>query len=353
MFARTVSATAGPATSKALGEVRPPPSSAQCLRAASTAGALLAGYFPHLRGAFQFPAHLALLPLPGDALQCSTLKGQQSTHIASVLATQVLPACKADAHLLDQTPTKDVTGTNIEVVRNKVMATLVDKEYRPRIQRLEDSCLALRASKLQFESDAQRALDQVQKTRELNRRLCRDLNEVRSERTAAIEELDRLKHELERALKQAKQTQRENTTLREALQDSQQQVVDLTLSSLKADSSNDVQAEASTVQSVLGMSLTADKECSFSSEPQAELGQHEEGGCIGDNVCRCNDNLSWGCSLHRTYSDSLLLAHRDVASRISRGPPGLEPEAPPGLEFIRAASSGQQPWGRLHMMPAC
>jgi len=342
MFARTVSA--------GLGEVRPPPSSAQCLRAASTAGALLAGYFPHLRGAFRFPSHLASLPLPGDV--CSTATGQQNPQIASLLSAQAKLPCKADAPLLDQTPAKDGTSANIETVRSKVVATLLDKEYRPRIQRLEDTCMALQASKLQWASDAQRALEQSQRTRELNRRLCRELNDVRSERTLALEELQRLKQQLERTHKDVEQTRCENASLRGALQDSQQQVLNLTLCSSEANSTNDTQTERSNAKSCAGVSSTKEIECTFSNEPQAELSQQDDRGCARDSVCTCNDHLSWGCPIHRVYSDSLMLAHRDVASRISRGPPGLEPEAPPGLECMFAEMRGP-PFGRLHLMPAC
>jgi len=336
MFARTVSA--------GLGEVRLPPSSAQ-LRAASTAGALLAGYFPHLRGAFRFPSHLASLPLPGDV--CSTVAGQLNPQIASLISAQVELPCKADAPLLDQAPAKD----GIEFVRSKVVATLMDKEYRPRIQRLEDTCMALQNSKLHWESDAQRAVEQSQNTRELNRRLCRQLNEVRSERTLALEELQRLKQELERTHKEVNQTRCENTSLREALQDSQQQVHNLTLCSLEADSTNDARAEPSNAKSCAGVSSTTDIECTFSGEPQGELSQQEDRGCARDIVCTCNDPRSWGCTIHRLYSDSLMLAHRDVAARISRGPPGLEPEAPPGLECMLAEMRGQ-PFSGLHLMPA-
>jgi len=356
MFARTVSVS--------LGGVRPPPTEAQCLRAASTAGALLAGYFPHLRGAFQFPAHLAALPVPGDVpLQCST--GQQHPQIASLLSTQGIPSCKAEEPLLDQTAAKADTGTDIEAVRANVVATLMDKEYRPRIQRLEDSCLALRTSKMQCESEAQRALDASQKTRELNRRLCRELNEVRTQRTAALEELERLKQEvkswsgsskkweleLECSRKEVKQMRSENTTLQKALQDSQQQVLDLTLSRLESDSRNDVPAELSNAEGLPGVGSAVDNQYISISEAEAKLAQKEDGGHNGDTMCGCNDHFSWGCTLHRVYSDSLLLAHRDVASKISRGPPGLEPETPPGLECMLAGM--KQPQGRLHLMPAC
>jgi len=345
MFARTVSVGL-------VGEMRPPPSSAQCLRAASTAGALLAGYFPHLRGAFgfRFPSHLGALPVPGDVpLQCKT--GQQHPQIASLLSTQGMPACKVEEPFLAQTATKADSGPDIEAVRANVVATLMDKEYRPRIQRLEDTCLALRTSKLQSESDAHRATEHSQKTRELNRRLCRELNEVRSERTVALEELGRLHQAVERARKEVKQVRSENTTLQEALQDSQQQVLHLTLSRLESDSCNAVPVELSDAVHFPGMGSAMDP-CISSNEPEAKLAQHEDGGRIEDTICRCNEHLSWGCTLHRVYSDSLLLAHRDVSSRISRGPPGLEPEAPPGLDCMHTEMSGQ-PWGRLHLMPAC
>jgi len=189
------------------------------------------------------------------------------------------------------------------------------------------------------------------KTRELNRRLCRELSEVRSERTLALEELQRLKQELERTFNEVKQTRFENTSLREALQDSQQQVHNLTLCSLEADSTNDARAEPSNAKSCAGVSSTTDIECTFGNEPQVEFSQEEDRGCATDIVCTCNDHLSWGCPIHRIYADSLMLTHRNVASRISRGPPGLEPEAPPGLECMLAEMRGQ-PFGGLRLMPA-
>lgn len=358
MFARTVSAGAG---ASLLGEMRPPPSSAQCLRAASTAGALLAGYFPHLRGAFRFPSHLASLPVPGDGpLQCST--GQQHPQVASLLSTS-----RTDETFAGHTIQKVENGIDVESARTNVVATLMDKEYRPRIQRLEDTCLALRTSKLQSEFEAQRAVESSQKIRELNRRLCRELNDVRTERTAALEELERLKREVrtERTTardqverlklevdlvrKEMKQAQFENASLREALQDSQQKVLDLTLNRLESDACNDVSPQALDTELSSVMDSAVDAQDTSSTGLGSNL---QEGNLNGDTVCRCHDDHSWGCHLHRVYSGTLLLAHRDAASRISSGPPGLELEAPPGLEFMHAGGGRQQSWSRLQLMPS-
>jgi len=344
MFTRTLSG----ATTVGLNEMRPNPSSQQYLRAASTAGAMLAGYFPHLRGAFKFPPHLACLPLPGDALQCTA--GQQNPQVGSLIATQGVQACKAEAA---ETTIEADTGVvaDMQAVRESVMATLMDKQYRPRMQHLQDMCQALRMSKMQFEYDAQQATESSQKTRELNRRLCRQLSEVRTERTAALEEVERLKQEVERARKEMKQAQSENTSLRNAMQDTQQQLLDLTLAKLESDSCDQISTETFVAEPISREASTAMTDSSMPShETAVELGQYEDPFGIEEDVCRCNSHGSWGCAVHRRYSDGLLLAHRQVASSISRGPPGLELEAPPGLEFM-AATARQQPRGNLHLRP--
>jgi hypothetical protein len=342
MFTRTLSG----ATTIGLNEMRPNPSSQQYLRAASTAGAMLAGYFPHLRGAFKFPPHLACLPLPGDALQCTA--GQQNPQVGSLISAQGAPACKAEAAEAAIEVDTGV-GTDMQAVRESVMATLMDKQYRPRMQHLQDMCQALRVSKMQFEYDAQQATESSQKTRELNRRLCRQLSEVRTERTAALEELERLKQEVERARKETKQAQSENTTLRDALRDTQQEVIHLTLAKLESDSCDETPTETFLAEHISREASTAMTDTSMSFlETGVELGQYEDPFSIEEAVCKCNDHGSWGCSVHRRYADSLLLAHRQVASSIARGPPGLELEAPPGLEFM-ATTARQQPRGNLHL----
>lgn len=40
------------------------------------------------------------------------------------------------------------------------------------------------------------------------------------------------------------------------------------------------------------------------------------------SICRCGN--SWGCAKHRVYSGPLMLAHRELACSIARGPPGLQ-----------------------------
>lgn len=349
MFTRTLSAGAA----AGLGEVAPAklgavlagsevrqPNSAQCLRAASTAGALLAGYFPHLRGAFRFPPHLALKPSGrnfGDAPQLNP-------QIASLLS-QELPVeqavwdikCsdKVEAPLLDE---PSAPAVDVEQVRASVVATLMAREYGPRMGRLEQRCLSLQASNQQLQANSEQANTRSEKTRELNRRLCREMTDARSERNSAAEELDRLKQLLNLSRQQVEQVRYENSTLTEALQASQMQVLGLSRETAPKPSHG--------VDLLHVHELEAELHPTSLTEPD-----NQEQLPFEDATCRCNDKTSWGCDLHRVYSGSLLLAHKETTSRISRGPPGLEIEAPPGLEFKFEAAP--PPWGSaLRMAPA-
>jgi len=361
MFTRTLSAGAA----AGLGEVAPAklgavlagtdvlqPNSAQCLRAASTAGALLAGYFPHLRGAFRFPPHLAAKPSGrnfGDAPQLSP-------QIASLLS-QEMPveqavwdmkySDKVDAPLLDE---PSAPAVDVEQVRASVVATLMAREYGPRMGRLEQRCLSLQASNQQLQANSEQSNTRSEKTRELNRRLCREMTDARSERNSAFEELDRLKQLLNLSRQQVEQVRCENSTLTEALQASQVQVLEL---------SSETAEKPSHVVDLLQKSTTSDDKCGRVHVLEAELHptsltepDSQEQLRFGDGACRCNDKTSWGCDLHQVYSGSLLLAHRQTTSRISCGPPGLELEAPPGLEF-KFTEGALPPWGSaLRMAPS-
>jgi len=45
------------------------------------------------------------------------------------------------------------------------------------------------------------------------------------------------------------------------------------------------------------------------------------GDCLAAN---CPQTLAWGCTTHRAYGRSLLLAHREMNLFIQGGPPGLD-----------------------------
>jgi hypothetical protein len=337
-----------------LGEVRQPQSSAQW-RAASTAGALLAGYFPHLRAAFRFPPHLAL---PAAT--------QQNAQIASLLSVQDPPHSDVAAGKAHKT--NDGTD-DMDTVRTSVVATLMAREYGPRMHRLEQKCLTLIASNNQLTADAEIAQARSEKTRELNRRLCREVNEARSERTVAFESMEQLKQQVKRAQEEVEQVRSESATQREALQVSQQELS--TTRGLFA------ALQAATAQDCFhSKSASIGHECSpsnengpapsplvvplsnephiismvpLSNEPHIVsrvTPESDPGDVIKDAKCSCG-NSAWGCACHRVYSDRLMLAHREMAAMVSRGPPGLEMEAPPGL------ADPQQPCskGRYRVIP--
>jgi len=361
MFAKTLSVGLTEVAPHKIGavlacsEVRQP-GTAQGLRAASTAGALLAGYFPHLRGAFRFPPHLA--GKPGDVSQCSA--SQQNPKIASLLSHELL-AEKPALDLLktgSQTRQPEYSGKNktplpgksnapavdIEPVRPSVSATLMATEYGPKMEQLEKRCMGLYVLNQQFQVDAKKAHTCSEKTRELNRKLCREMTESRSERNSVTEELDRLRQLLNLSRKQVEQVQCENSTLSGALEASQLQVLELSSKSASESSQVDL----------LDQSTSTDDMCRLGHEVEAEPMETnaEEHIQFEAVTCKCNNHTSWGCDLHRVYSGGLLLAHRETASRISRGPPGLEIQAPPGLESM-LAGVGRVPYASaLHMVPA-
>jgi len=360
MFAKTLSVGLTEVAPHKIGavlacsEVRQP-GTAQGLRAASTAGALLAGYFPHLRGAFRFPPHLA--GKPGDVSQCSA--SQQNPKIASLLSHELLaekPALDLKYSGINTTPLPsksnapietavvNAPAADIEQVRPSVSATLMATEYGPKMEQLEKRCMGLYVLNQQFQVDAKKAHTCSEKTRELNRKLCREMTESRSERNSVTEELDRLRQLLNLSRKQVEQVQCENSTLSGALEASQLQVLELSSKSASESSQVDL----------LDQSTSTDDMCRLGHEVEAEPMETnaEEHIQFEAVTCKCNNHTSWGCDLHRVYSGGLLLAHRETASRISRGPPGLEIQAPPGLESM-LARVGRAPYASaLHMAPA-
>jgi len=248
---------------------------------------------------------------------------------------------------------KDV---DMDAVRTSVVATLMAKEYGPRMHRLEQKCIALSASNQKLQADAATAQARSERTRDLNRRLCREVNEARSERTVAFEELEQLKQQVERFQREAKQARCENAALREALRASQQHVVELSRS--QSDSCGELAMAPAQPESFPSMGFTGDAHFIPSDESGPDpallmvpVSHQELQTCDGDHtMCSCTNNCSWGCTFHRVYSDSLLLAHREIAARISHGPPGLEPEIPPGLECNLTGANLQQ--HGFYMVPA-
>jgi len=118
----------------------------------------------------------------------------------------------------------------------------------------------------------------------------------------AVEELERAQNRAEQRLQEVRH---ENSALREALEVSEQKV--LQLARIEPDvcvgSTEEMDIEE------------AGPDPSVPMDPvQLEAG-------------------SWGCTslADRVYSEHLLLAHRTIAARIANGPPGLELEVPPGL----------------------
>merc|ERR1711879_186437 len=136
-----------------------------------------------------------------------------------------------------------------------------------------------------------------------------------------------MKRRFERTQDELSQVQHENAALREALEASQRQVLELSkwqpnmqpLTSVDSAPSQDAGPDPEL------FAIPADRE------------SYQENVNVIENSdvrCSCNSNLSWGCPLHRVYSNSVLLAHRDIAAKIAQGPPGLSMSAPPGLDGL-------------------
>jgi len=346
MFTRTLAVS--------LGEVRQPSSSAQCLRAASTAGAILAGYFPHLRGAFSFPPHLAGVRSLTDTPQCSVT--QHNPQIASLLSVQEQTACETEPEY--QGASTPRTKEDRDAVRTSVVETLMAREYGPKMGRLEQKCLALYAANQQLRWDAEQAQTKSEKTRDLNRRLCREVSESRSERTVALEELERVKHQSQKLQEEIKRVRSENLSLREGLKDFELKVSELSRPQPVAHKQD--QTITDTLQNEIG-SITTIQDALLDQGPDASFlmvpADPEAMPCISedlhsDTMCKCTSKSAWGCPVHRVYSDSLLLAHREIASRISMGPPGLEMELPPGLECMGKLDVQPSSQSGLCLVPA-
>lgn len=320
---------AGASLAVGLGEVRQPNAgTAQCLRAANLAGAILAGYFPHLRGAFNFPPHLAGARHFSDASQC--IATHEKSQIASLLPVKEQP---------EETVLSSKMN-DVEAVRTSVVETLMAREYGTlareygtKMNRLEHRCIALYAANRQLQWNAQEAQERSDKTRELNRRLCREVNEARTERTNALEELDLLKQQAHKAQAELKRVRAENATLSEALQASQHEVFELSrsMSVLSAKHGGETFQDMSASRQEEHPGEQGPDPNLFVVPMSCEPDRIDCGTSKSTTVCSCSRSGSWGCELHCIYSGNLLLAHRDIASRICHGPPGLEIEAPPGL----------------------
>lgn len=362
MFSRTLAVS--------LGEVRQPTNSAQCLRASRTAGAILAGYFPHLRGTFSFPAHLAGVRSLADAPQCTAT--HQNPQIASLLCAHDQQSTEAPGDISSFPGQVDAKGvyTDRDAVRDSVVGTLMAREYGPKMGRLEQKCLALYAANQQLQRDAEKAHTSTEKTRDLNRRLCREVNEARMERTVALEEVERLKQQTRKQHDELKQIRAENLSLHNAFKDSQRQVIQITealnaqhealeLSRLQSETPRKLSNLDETCQtdwSTVGENSIDDQgpdpALLMVSPVSFDSDQNSTQSNSFDTECKCNHGSTWGCALHHVYSGSLLLAHRDIALRISQGPPGLEAELPLGLEYPRKQDLQHSWCSSLRLVPA-
>merc|ERR1719253_335770 len=145
-----------------------------------------------------------------------------------------------DSSLADQQTVKQESPDR-EAIRTSVVDTLLARECGPswaRTQRLEQRCLALYAANQQSQWNAETAQSRMEKTKELNRRLCREVHEARTERTKAVEELERLQQDTQKNVDEVKQARADNLSLQEALKVSQRKVLEQSRKQSKAAADN-------------------------------------------------------------------------------------------------------------------
>mmetsp|Transcript_35542 Transcript_35542/g.62745 ORF Transcript_35542/g.62745 Transcript_35542/m.62745 type:complete len:363 (+) Transcript_35542:83-1171(+) len=169
---------------------------------------------------------------------------------------------------------------------------------RPPSHGLERRCAELVLENQQLKAGMNASSLRIRKVQDLNLRLCSELKQVRhqhdAERKAAVHHISGLRHQMRRrglrlrrmlGLRRCRRAraQRAKPPRQDALQ------------------------EADPVPVATG-------------DDQVE----ELDGAEADVRCSCGDMHCLGCTLHRTYSNALLLAHRDTSLRISLGAPGLQ-----------------------------
>lgn len=145
----------------------------------------------------------------------------------------------------------------------------------------------------------------IQKVQDLNLRLCSELKQVRglhnAEHLAAVRHISNLRHQM----------RRRGLRLRRQLR-------------LRSCRRARARLAKASRQHVLQEAHRKVEQADLVPVESAENQLEELDGADVVATCTCGDLNCFGCTLHRTYSSALLLAHRDASRRISLGAPGLE-----------------------------
>eukprot|EP00405_Crypthecodinium_cohnii_P021884 CAMPEP_0206468334 /NCGR_PEP_ID=MMETSP0324_2-20121206/29559_1 /ASSEMBLY_ACC=CAM_ASM_000836 /TAXON_ID=2866 /ORGANISM="Crypthecodinium cohnii, Strain Seligo" /LENGTH=489 /DNA_ID=CAMNT_0053941755 /DNA_START=229 /DNA_END=1698 /DNA_ORIENTATION=- len=225
--------------------------------------------------------------------------------------------------------------------------------YDEHIRRLERRNQDLFADNVTLRKMAREAETNQEKTRELNLRMGKEVQQARREaarllgRTTSLEEeVARLRSELKAAKRATKATakahsihpQVEEVAVQTVMEEVAPVVEEPAMESVavEACAASQTPSECSAVEEV--STNFSETDCS-SPPPGLELEVSEVGDAEAEVVaspcdttasptstsnCSCCNNLVWGCTEHNVYSPQLLLAHREISLRPVRAPPGLE-----------------------------
>jgi hypothetical protein len=226
---------------------------------------------------------------------------------------------------------------NSTLVGNPGIATSMARhDYESYVRRLERRCFDLFAENQELRTSAEKTKASHSRTQELNLRLGREVQQVRREAAAATEQLRQYVDKADKAIARSKR--------RRAVRDQSTQTSSCgTTGDFGSNDAMDCVQQHSHDRCI-SASPTSEE------TPEVCLAFYPPGLDSSDatsknyspqednaSECKCDECCSWGCSLHRSYHNRLLLAHRDLHMEIAaHSPPGLEPPC----EHIAKMSSG-------------
>lgn len=183
--------------------------------------------------------------------------------------------------------------------------------YDAQLRKVEGRCRDLIAENRLLKAVSDAAVAEQEKTRELNLRLSREVQQSRrsaaeaERRAAAVEaELRRVRDDLRLARRKAK------TLAQPSVQLAAEETPAATADAAAADCAEDSEETAAEL---------------------AEASPRSAASADSWEPAPCTCGTAWGCPQHLSYSGALLLAHRELSLTIAAGAPGLELDVPPGL----------------------